>query len=157
MRTLLIILICFPVFAHGQDFQSKLLQANNDPLQLQISYTNYCLNQHRKEMLMGTGLQLIGATFTAVCNLPQLNGMNKAKDTYNREMAIAGDAIDRQLSALRKFEKKERAIQKTQDGSVIVGGILVVGGSILQIYSYRWLNHAYIKPAENGIGIKIEF
>jgi tape measure domain-containing protein len=42
------------------------------------------------------------------------NAMTRAEQRYEREMQLAGDSIDRQLSAKRKYEEEVRKIEKRQ-------------------------------------------
>ena len=112
------------------------LKTNIDTLQYQISFTNYCLQKHRNEMLLGRWLQIGGAVGISFFNISQLNGMR---------------------AATNKFETKSNEIVKRQDIATIVGGVAILAGTVLQLNSYKWLKRAYITPSENGIGVKIIF
>jgi hypothetical protein len=162
MKKLLLILFLFPLIGFGQkNFNQVLKQQNlssiSDSLQFQISYSNYCLNRYRVEKLIGIGAQLVGGGIVCYYNLPQTNGLNNAKEDFKIETAIAGESIAAQLVALRKFEKIEREIKKKQDNAIIAGGITFAAGSIISIISTRWLKKSFIVPAENGIGLQLNF
>jgi len=72
-------------------------------------------------------------------------------------MALAGDNLDQKIAATNDYRSKTNDIEKRQEVMTIVGGIVFLAGSVLQIDSYKWLKRAYISPASNGIGVKIIF
>lgn len=133
------------------------LKTKVDTLQFQISFTNYCLEKHRKEKVIGTWLQIGGAVGVSFFNISQLNGMRTAEDNYNHELALAGTNLAMQIAATNKFESKSNDILKRQDLMTIVGGVAFLAGSVLQLDSYKWLKRAYISPSEHGIEVRIRF
>ena len=137
--------------------QNLKLKTNIDTLQYQISFTNYCLQKHRNEMLLGRWLEIGGAVGISFFNISQLNGMRAAQNNYNHELALAGTNHAKQTAATNKFETKSNEIVKRQDIATIVGGVAILAGAVLQLNSYKWLKRAYITPSENGIGVKIIF
>jgi hypothetical protein len=164
MKKLLIsfILINISFFSFGQKSFEQIvinqnLKSTIDSLQFQISFTNYCLEKYRAEKVLGTWLITGGAVVVGIFNIPQLNGMSKAEDDYKHQMALAGDNLDQKIAATNDYRSKTNDIEKRQEVMTIVGGIVFLAGSVLQIDSYKWLKRAYISPASNGIGVKIIF
>jgi urease beta subunit len=130
-------------------------KTRSDTLQYQISYTNYCLNKHRKEKLYGIASQFVGSAIIAVFHFDELNGMNRLEEKFKIDYAAAGDRLDLQATTLRKFERDQDDILYRKKVSLIAGSVFILGGVFLQIDSYKWLKRAYLKPGE--IGIVIEF
>jgi len=136
---------------------NQILKTKADTLQFQILFTNYCLEKHRKEKVLGTWLQIGGAVGVSFFNISQLNGMRAAEDNYGHELALAGSSAVKQIAATNRFEAKSNEIVKRQDLMTILGGVAFLAGSILQLDSYKWLKRAYITPSKNGIGVRIRF
>lgn len=162
MKYLLLLIVFCPVFCFGQAelnnwMKQEMQKSSFDAIQLQQSYANYCLNQFRKEKIIATWTQIGGGLLVFYANVDGINGVNDVEDTYNREMAIAGNNEFKQLAALQKYEQKMQDTEDRNDVLTISGGVMFLAGSILQFYSYRWLKKSYILPAEHGIGIQIKF
>ena len=143
----------------SNNHSSKKNPVPKDTLSFRLDYTNYCLNKFQKENKIGIGSELLGAVLIAVGNLNSLNGTDKATETYDLEVALSGNSLEKTIKAERKYENKLERIDKTKDVLTISGGVLILAGGILHIISYRWLKRAYVVTIDNGIaaGIKLKF
>jgi hypothetical protein len=138
MKKLLLILLFCPIIGLGQkNFNQVINQQNlttkSDSLQFQISYTNYCLNQYRKEKITGTWIQLISAVTVLAFNMDNINGVDKTTRIYELETEAAGSNVFNQLAALSKFEKKIIKIEDRNDILTIAGGVVFLAGSFLNL------------------------
>lgn len=141
----------------NQIIRNQKLKSSFDTLQVQVSFTNYCLEKYRHEKVLGSWLQIGGAVGVSFFNISQLNGLRAAENDYRHQLALAGSNLDQQIAATNQYEKNKDDIIKRQDFMTILGGVAFLAGSVLQLDSYKWLKRAYISPAQNGIGVKIRF
>lgn len=159
---LLLVLLNLTFLSFGQKsfnqiIQHQKLKSSFDTLQVQISFTNYCLEKYRYEKVLGTWLQVGGAVGVCFFNITQLNGMRAVENDYKHQLALAGDNLAKRLGADNQYQMDRNDIIKRQDVMTILGGVVFLAGSVLQLDSYKWLKRAYISPAQNGFGVKIRF
>ncbi|WP_159522875.1 hypothetical protein [Sunxiuqinia indica] len=168
--TIIILLLCLSIYSFSQTNRNSILGSikvklnqdysrdiGSDTLSFIMNHTNYCLYKFQKENMLGISSQLLGGVLIAIANIDALNGMGNALDTYNYEIAAAGTSLERRILAERKYENKINDLNNTIDVLNVGGGILIIGGSILHVFSYRWLKRAYLIPNKNGLTIGLKF
>jgi hypothetical protein len=161
---LLFILMLFPMLTIGQKkfdhYIDRQIKAGIDSIQLQISATNYCLNQYRKEKLIGTSAQVVGFGLVFFGINDKINGNKSAQEEFEYRTIVVGSAsgtLEQQLINLRKAERDYYDTVDRNQNIVTIGSVVALSGTILNITAHRWLKKSYILPAEHGIGIMIKF
>jgi hypothetical protein len=151
LLTALLIFVSFNLIAQKNSIEKNTLDSK-------IDYTNYCLYKFQKSQKIGIGATFIGASLIAIGNLNTLNGLDKATHNYNLDMARTQDAFT-QIRLTAKYEVKLQDIEKKRKTLTTAGGVLAIGGCVLNLISYRWLKKAYVVPIKNGaaIGVKYNF
>jgi hypothetical protein len=152
----------FPVLAMGQKkldrYIDSQIKQGVDSIQLQISVTNYCLNQFYKEKMISYSVQFAGLAAVVYGTSDGMNGTNDAFRTYNDLLSSKpSTGLENYFTRLRKSEREYYDLVDRNDLIVKIGSAVAVTGVILNIASYRWLKKSYILPAEHGIGVMIKF
>lgn len=164
MKKLILILMFFPLLTMGQKkfdhYINSQIKSGVDSLQLQISVTNYCLNQYRKEKIIGTSAQAIGFGLVFFGINDKINGNKNALDEFEYRTAVVGSAsgtLEQQLINMRKAERDYYDTVDRNQNIVTIGSVVAVSGTIFNIVAHRWLKKSYILPSEHGVGVMIKF
>jgi hypothetical protein len=162
MKKLIFILILLPMVTIGQKrfnrYIDSQIKQGIDSIQLQVSITNYCLNQFYKEKMISYFVQIAGLAAVFYGTNDRMNGTNDAfriyQDLLNSKPSTGyGDYIIK----LRKSKSEYYSLVDRNDLIVNIGSAVAVSGVVLNIVAHRWLKKSYILPAEHGIGVMIKF